>query len=260
MVIVKKILYKLLSQVNYLKFLNHSFFILYRIGFLKNDPAYRYHYFARNLVSEGDVVIDLGANLGYYTNLFRRWVGKNGSVYAVEPVAPFNEILHWKLKKYTNVRIYPYALGTEEKEITLIIPKEHKYLKTGLPHVFEGDVHGDLNSYGFKFKAVMKRGSELFKDIKKLDFIKCDIEGYEEYVLPELEEILIKYRPIIQVETWGSHKNIVESFLLGIGYKQYELQNGKLKVVDNKDPNQVDFIFIHPGNVKAMQKLTGLNT
>jgi len=260
MVIIKRILYKLLSQRNYLKFLNHSFFTLYKLGWLKNNPAYKYHYFAKKLVAAGDVVIDLGANLGYYTNLFHEWVGKDGDVYAVEPVVPFNEILQWKLNKFSNVTIFPFALGTEEKDITLIIPKEHKYLKTGLPHVFEGDVHGDLDSYGFKFKARMKKGSDLFKDLQRIDFIKCDIEGYEEYVLPELKDILIKHIPIIQVETWGTHKRVVELFLHGIGYLQYELENGKLKQSDNKDPNQVDFIFIHPENAKAMQKLTVLNT
>ena len=259
MVFIKKILYKLLSQRNYLKFLNRSFFALYKLGFLKNDPAYKYHYFAKNLVGMGDVVIDLGANLGYYSNLFREWVGDTGFVYAIEPVVPFNEILQWKMGKYSNVTILPYALGTEEKEITLIIPKEHKYLKTGLPHVFEGEVHGDLESYGFRFNAKMKKGSELFKDLGRVDFIKCDIEGYEEYVLPEMESVLVKHKPVIQVETWGTHKSIVENFLKRIGYQQYELQDGKLIPSENKDPNQVDFIFFHPANAKAMQKLVAVN-
>ena len=42
---INKILYKSLSQRNYLKFLNSSFLALYKTGLLKNNPKYQYHYF-----------------------------------------------------------------------------------------------------------------------------------------------------------------------------------------------------------------------
>lgn len=251
--IINKILYKALSQKNYLKFLNSSFLTLYKTGLLKNNAAYRYHYFAKNLVEKGDTVIDLGANLGYYSNLLQQWIGPTGKLYAVEPVIPFNEILQWRLKDKKHVNILPYALGTEEKEITLVIPKNLSYLSTGLPNVYDSNTHGNLDEYGFKFNAQMKKGSELFKDLDRLDFLKCDIEGYEEYVLPEMKPVLEKHKPIIQVETWGTHKKVVEDFLTGIGYTQYHLANGKLlQSASGHDATVVDFIFIHPQNAKAV--------
>ena len=253
---INKILYKTLSQRNYLKFLNSSFLSLYKMGLLKSNPKYQYHYFAKNFVNKGDTVVDLGANLGYYSNLFQEWVGGQGRLYAVEPVIPFNEILQWKLGTKPHVTIFPYALGTEEKDITLVIPKNLSYLSTGLPNVYDSDTHGNLEEYGFKFNAIMKKGSNLFKNIERLDFLKCDIEGYEEYVIPELKEVLVKYKPIIQVETWGTHKKVVEDFLAGIGYQQYHLQNKKLVSSFNGHPDDVvDFIFIHPQNEPAMKKL-----
>ncbi|HMJ46188.1 MAG TPA: FkbM family methyltransferase, partial [Ferruginibacter sp.] len=100
-----------------------------------------------------------------------------------------------------------------------------------------------------------KKGSDLFKDLSRVDFIKCDIEGYEEFVFPEMEPILVKHKPVIQVETWGTHKNVVETFLKRIGYKQYELENGSLVLSGDQNPEQVDFIFFHPVNEKAMEKL-----
>jgi len=253
---INKILYKTLSQRNYLKFLNSSFLSLYKLGLLKSNPKYHYHYFAKNLVAPGDTVIDLGANLGYYSNLFQQWVGPQGKLYAVEPVIPFNEILQWKLGHKKQVTILPYALGTEEKDITLVIPKNLSYLSTGLPNVYDSDTHGNLEDYGFKFNAKMKKGSDLFKHLEKLDFVKCDIEGYEEYVLPELKEVLVKHKPIIQVETWGPHKKVVEDFLLGIGYNQYYLENEKLISAAAGHAEQVvDFIFIHPENKTAVKKI-----
>jgi FkbM family methyltransferase len=252
---INNLLYKSLSQRNYLKFLNTSFLTLYKTGLLKNNPAYRYHYFAKNLVSPGDTVIDLGANLGYYSNLLQDWIGPSGKLYAVEPVIPFNEILQWRLGKKKHVSILPYALGTEEKDITLVIPKDLAYLSTGLPNVYDSSTHGNLDEYGFKFDAKMKKGSELFKNLERLDFVKCDIEGYEEFVLPELKPVLEKHKPIIQVETWGPHKKVVEDFLHSLGYNQFHLQNGKLLRSETGHPaTVVDFIFIHPANEAAVKK------
>lgn len=257
--IINKILYNTLSQRNYLKFLNSSFLSLYKTGLLKGNAKYRYHYFAKNFVSPGDTVIDLGANLGYYSNLLQAWVGASGKLYAVEPVIPFNEILQWRLKNKKHVTIYPYALGTEEKDITLVIPKNLSYLSTGLPNVYDSNSHGSLDEYGFKFEAKMKRGSELFKNLDRLDFVKCDIEGYEEYVFPEMKPVFEKHKPIIQVETWGPHKKVVEDFLTGIGYNQYHLANGKLISTNKQDDTTVvDFIFIHPANAKAVEKTRSL--
>jgi predicted methyltransferase len=39
----------------------------------------------RNIVKEGDVVVDLGANVGYFTLLTAKLVGRKGKVYAFEP-------------------------------------------------------------------------------------------------------------------------------------------------------------------------------
>ena len=254
--ILNKILYKSLSQHNYLKVLNSSFLALYNAGLLKNNASYRYHYFAKNLVKPGDTVADLGANLGYYANLFQQWVGPGGKLYCVEPVIPFNEILQWRLGDKKNVTIYPFALGTEEKNITLIIPKDLAYLSTGLPHVYNAEEHGSLQDYGFQFEARMKKGSELLKDLDRLDFVKCDIEGYEEFVLPEMKPVFEKHKPIVQVETWGTHKAVVEAFFKLLGYDQYYLDNGELKNTGAGHPETVvDFIFVHPANQAALHKI-----
>lgn len=68
-----------------------------------------------------------------------------------------------------------------------------------------------------------------------------------------MKPVFEKHKPIIQVETWGTHKKIVEDFLVGLGYVQYHLDNNKLKQsVAGHDPSIVDFIFIHPQNQKAI--------
>ncbi|MDR2585690.1 MAG: FkbM family methyltransferase, partial [Prevotellaceae bacterium] len=129
---IKKILYSTLSRDNYLRTLQRSYFILYRLGVLKFSPKYAYHYFVKKLINKGDTILDIGANLGYYSILFARWVGKKGRVYAVEPVSVYNTIFNELAKKHGNITLYPYALGNIEKEVELVSVVSSGYLRTGL--------------------------------------------------------------------------------------------------------------------------------
>lgn len=249
----KKLLYSLLGQTLYLKVLNTSFFFLYRIGALKNNPTYKFHYFTKKLIRKGDVIIDLGANLGYFTKLFATWTGKEGKVYAIEPIKPYNEILRWRTNNNSNVVYMPYALGTEEKKVQLVVPNKYGYLRTGLPRIYDNKIDQQLSDYEFSFEAEMKKGSVLLGDIPCIDFIKCDIEGYEEFVFPEIKNILMKHKPIIQVETWGEHEPVLDNFLYSLGYKKYELEKGKLIPTEKLLTHEHgDVIFVHPQNNSAL--------
>lgn len=254
---IKTILFKILSLQSYLRLLHKSFHFLYSINFLKNDPIYKYHYFDKKIIRNGDYIIDLGANLGYYTILFAKWTGKTGKVYAVEPVSYFADTIKWASKKYENIELYPYALGNEEKEVTMGTPDKFGYLRTGLLHVIDQDDND--SAHEFAFKAQMKKGSVLFKNISRLDFIKCDIEGYEEFVLPEMAEVLMKFKPIIQLETWGKHKANVEKFLVEMGYEIYSLEDNVIKSLDEIQNNEPgDLIFINKNNKSALERIKNI--
>ena len=240
--LLKKILYKVLGRATYLKVLHKAFFVLYNMGLLKKNYSYKYHYFVHNLVHDGDYVLDLGANLGYFSKIFSRLVGFNGKVISIEPVKPFYETLTWALRKKSNCVLYNYALGTENKKIEMVLPKLDGQFRTGLAHVAAGNAEKSGN---YVFETEMVRGSVLLNDLPRLDYIKCDIEGYEEIVLPELKAIIEKHKPILQVETWGSHKAVVFDLMEKLGYIQYRVY--KNKIVKNL-PEEIepgDFLFIH---------------
>lgn len=260
MLSLNRLLYKMLDLNNYLKTLNLGFQLLYSLNILKRSRTYKYHYFDKHLIQKGFYILDMGANLGYYTTLFSKWTGKSGKVYAVEPVSIFFDTLKWTTKNCRNISLLHCALGEENKEVTMATPGRFGYLRTGLPHIVSDAETSTNNNYEYMFKASMKRGSELFEDIPKIDFIKCDIEGYEEVVLPEMKNLLNKFKPIIQLETWGEHKSKTETFLLSIGYQIFDVEHNKLKPIQDINKKEYgDLIFIHHENKTIIEHLRKRN-
>ena len=48
-VLIKKILFKVMSQKGYLKTLHRGFYFLYNLGILKNDERFKYHYLVKDI-------------------------------------------------------------------------------------------------------------------------------------------------------------------------------------------------------------------
>lgn len=219
---------------------------MYRTGLLRQNTAYNYHYYVKQLIKRGDTVIDIGANLGYFTKLYSEWVGDSGRVIAIEPVPLYTKIIKWSCGHRKNITVLPFALGKENQKVHLVTPDHFGYLRTGLPHIFEEKNDKPLSDYEFSFEADMKNAGDLFEEFERIDYLKCDIEGYEEVVIPEILPVLKKFKPIIQIETWGQHKPVVEASLISAGFEKYFLSGNQLKKADanNQEPTG-DLIFIH---------------
>ena len=243
---IKKFLFRLLGEEQYLKLLNRGFFVAYKAGLLKRNYRYKYHYFVNQLIRKGDHIVDLGANLGYYTKLFSAWTGEKGRVIAIEPVPLYMKIIKWSTRRCKNVTLVPYALGKENKKIHMVTPSRFGYLRAGLSQVHDEASGSAVDNFEFSFEAEMVKASELFSGLEKIDYLKCDIEGYEAVVLPEIMNTLLKYKPIIQLETWGEQKERVEQLLFDNGYEKYQLNVDKLEhVLPGVIELHGDFIFFH---------------
>ena len=68
---------------------------------------------------EGDVVWDVGANVGYYTKRFAETVGPNGHVVAFEPFPTTAERLRAQLQDTPNHSLQTLALGAEHGKVTM---------------------------------------------------------------------------------------------------------------------------------------------
>ncbi|MFI3332065.1 MAG: FkbM family methyltransferase [Rikenellaceae bacterium] len=230
-----KILYRLLPLKLYLRVVSSMLFMLLRLGWGRGKESVEYIYHLGYLVHEGDVVIDIGANLGYYTRTLSRLVGNEGKVYAVEPVPPIFEVLNRNTRRCRNVELMNVALGRENKTITMAnnTVASQGYFGTGQNFVQSGE-----SGEAIEFTAIMQRGSELFMPLQRLDLIKCDIEGYESVVLPEMLPLIERFRPIVLLESGGeSRKEMIELFM-GLNYRGFTLQGGlevELSEMSGKD-------------------------
>ena len=190
--LIHRILYRTLPFEGYLRAVSRMFFVWQRLGIGRYAPATEYVYHLGRLVRRGDTCIDIGANLGYYARTISRLTGPEGRVYAVEPVEPIRRVLERNLRRCRNVEILPYALGTESRTVAMgnDSARETGYFGTGQNFVNDSGRQTDT-----AFTAEMRRGSELFARLERLDFIKCDIEGYELVVMREMQPLLERFRP-----------------------------------------------------------------
>lgn len=252
-IMIKPFLFRLLGADSYLKLISTAFLRLYLRGLLRK--RFPEHYFVRKMVKPGDVVIDLGANLGYYTIPLSRAVGEAGKVYSVEPVPMFVNILkgNLNLSPYNNVEIIPNALGSEEgAEVIMGISVKQGVLRHGLTRVLEKP--GEDSSYR-TFTVATRTPQGVFGNLPGLNFIKCDVEGYEVHIMPQFREILQKHKPMVQIEI-GPKENREKMFALfsGLGYEAYRLKEDGLEFIASPQiPVMGDYYFIH-GSEKNVHK------
>jgi FkbM family methyltransferase len=131
----------------------------------------------------GQTVLDIGANIGYYTLIAAKLVGPRGKVYAFEP-DPDNFVL---LKKnvetngYTNVVLVNQAVSDKTRTAKLFLNKTNK---------------GDHRLYDSKdgrpsISVQTVKLDDFFKKLdKKIHFIKMDIQGSEARALNGMKALI----------------------------------------------------------------------
>lgn len=123
-------------------------------------------------IKPGDIIVDIGANIGYYTLIFARLVGSKGKVYAFEPDPTNFELLRANVEAngYQNVVLEQKAVSSKEWEATL--------------HLSKGNL-GDHRLYDSldDRDTILVEAIALdryFENIEReINFIKMDIQGAE---------------------------------------------------------------------------------
>ena len=236
-----RLLYRLLPLGGYLRVVSRLFFLTRALGIGRHGRALEYNYHLPQLVGQGATAIDIGANLGYYTRPLSAMVGDAGHVYAVEPVPVIFDVLKRNVAGRKNVTLLNYALGNEERTIEMANDSVAVagYFGTGRNFVSDGELSGEA----IRFTAQMRRGSELFATVGKIDFIKCDIEGYERVVIPELKPLIERHHPTVLIETDGDTRHEIIKMFTDMGYRAYMLEGGREVALDPKSDKDIIFRY-----------------
>lgn len=149
----------------------------------------------RSLLKPGDVFLDIGANLGYYS-LLASFSHPDIRVLALEPVAGIFERLKNHLEKngLSNAEAWHLAAGKENKHISIHISgRDNEGMSSLLPP-------GNDSGQKERVEMVALDHWSITRELDMLDLVKIDTEGNEWDVLKGMESLLLKFRPRVLVE------------------------------------------------------------
>jgi FkbM family methyltransferase len=217
-------------------------------------------------VKKGDLFIDVGANIGIYTVLASKLVGKNGQVCAIEPHIPTAHALIENIKKNNldNVIILTTPLYDLHNKIV-----EFNYfsLQSGmsgsqLGHTFSENMEPFVPE--LKEIKLTTTLDALFFDLHvfkpKRTHIKIDVDGNEKSILQGAKEILEdKLVHSFQIEC--HYKNNIPKFMKEYGYHlscKHYTSNGqhlydKLKA-ENKNTDKIVYNGVFKWAKKSKKK------
>jgi FkbM family methyltransferase len=215
----------------------------------------------RQLLGPGDVVVDVGANIGYFSLLAAGMVGASGSVHAFEanPATYRRLTANIELNGFTNVRANPAALGADRAPMALLQSTVHR----------SGDVIAAVVPAGGP-------GATLVPQVPLDDYcesegvvpslIKMDVNGGEELVFRGSERVLSRHRPVLLAEyhpAWavkyfgGDSSDMMPDLMRRFDYRFYWIAaSGLVPYEDAKalkcfDDSMESFLGLHADQADA---------
>jgi len=191
------------------------------------------------IVHEGMTILDVGANVGYYTLLTARLVGPTGRVLAFEP---HPEVLHWLSRSvnangYDNAELFSCALSDASGTVEFY-PGRHSGWGSTLFHPESANQR--LKPFAVEARTLDDVLNGLGVD--RVDLIKVDVEGTEAKVLAGARRTLRDLSPMMLVDVDLRDRKAVariHGLLADAGYDCYAIDRG-LTPLNEVPPNLKD--------------------
>lgn len=197
------------------------------------------------LVSPGDTVLDVGANIGAHTIPLAHQVGPTGKVYAFEPQRMSYYCLCANVIRNGLAQVYCHHAALGETSGTIAVPE----LDYAQRHNFGGVSLDDVSANGPTSTVPLMTLDSLGLTACRL--IKIDVEGMEQRVLAGAVETIRRCRPFLYVEDDRRDKShALHEFVRSLGY-EIVLHTPSLFRPDNFRKNSTN-IF---GNIASLNIL-----
>jgi FkbM family methyltransferase len=177
----------------------------------------------------GDVVVDVGAMIGYYTVIFAKHVESHGKVYAFEPDPESFALLSSNvgMNEYSHVVCRNAMVGDETAPGRLF----------RAPHAHRGD-NRSYETYGRDPVDVDKvKLDDVVDDV--VDIVKVDVQGYEGHVLAGMRGLIersdeltmfVEYAPTL-LEMAGTDPADFLAELRSLGFVMFEIDEPNQRLV-----------------------------
>jgi len=177
--------------------------------FITSEPEFKE---LNKFVHEDDWAIDIGANIGHYTNKLSELVGAKGRVIAFEPVpTTFTHLSENTLCcKYKNITLINAAASSETTSVCMSIPN----FSSGMKNYYQASISSEVKDTDASVLTLAIDGLQISH---KINLIKIDAEGHEPAVLRGAQKLLERDRPILIVETVTDK---IREQLLHLGYRE----------------------------------------
>lgn len=153
----------------------------------------------RRYLRAGDVFVDGGANIGFFSVLASGIVGPDGHVVAIEMMPDTATILgkHLEENRVDNVTIVPKALSRRSGETVTAQVREGHYGQASIA------LGGEID-YGHAVTVETATLSDILAPYPRIAFLKLDLEGAEVAALDGASGILDRVRVVV-LERWDPH-------------------------------------------------------
>jgi len=161
----------------------------------------------KKLLKKGDIVFDIGANIGQYALPFSEIVGKSGRVISFEPDYKNFSFLQFNvnINRCSNVRCENYGIGDDDTELEFFRDTETGGRRGSYRKEYVGS-----NFKGFTDMVRLKKFDSIISEFGEPDFVKIDVEGFETEVISKLSTDLKNC--IFLIEVRGETKGEVFNF------------------------------------------------
>lgn len=214
---------------------------------------------ALRLIPPDSTVLDVGANIGFWSIPLANYLRARGCLHAFEPVpANFKRLSENVRRNSLEDTAHLHEIGLSDQNSSLQISLREDFA--------EGAETGNativVDSYDLLFECKEIRADRLDDifdslGVSRLDFIKVDIEGHEDKFLAGAGNVIRRFRPILYVEINKVHyqrqgrdvATVFEEWLTANSYDSALRRKGQWRLDTVRNCRPVEDAFFFPSEV-----------